>query len=103
MLVTHFTPTFTAPFSAALGRVPSRPFKALAGTQTCPDCNGQVRVKTGLLNLGGLFRGIQREEAETIKKCPHTYEDVSMPLGLRRKPSTSGGPMHINEYPPPLP
>ena len=31
---------------AALCRVPSRPSKGLAGTQTCPDCNGHVRVKT---------------------------------------------------------
>ena len=45
---------------AALGRVPSRPFKALAGTQTCPDCNGQVRVKTGLLNIANVFGGTQQ-------------------------------------------
>ena len=42
---------------AALCRVPSRPFKALAGTQTCPDCNGHVRVKTGLLNIANVFGG----------------------------------------------
>ena len=46
---------------AALCRVPSRPFKALAGTQTCPDCNGHVRVKTGLLNLANVFSGIQNQ------------------------------------------
>ncbi|QDZ18131.1 hypothetical protein HOP50_01g06340 [Chloropicon primus] len=42
---------------AALCRIPSRPFKALAGTQTCPDCNGHVRVKTGLLNIANVFGG----------------------------------------------
>ena len=49
---------------AALCRVPSRPFKALAGTQTCPDCNGHVRVKTGLLNIANVFGGSVKSQSK---------------------------------------
>mmetsp|Transcript_2769 Transcript_2769/g.7280 ORF Transcript_2769/g.7280 Transcript_2769/m.7280 type:complete len:282 (-) Transcript_2769:45-890(-) len=85
---------------AALSRVPSRPFKALAGTQTCPDCNGKVRVTTGLLNLANVFSGVQREASFLFKKCPERYEENELPLSIRKKASTQGGPMHITEYPP---
>lgn len=42
---------------ATMSRVPSRPFKALAGTVTCPECDGNVRVTSGLLNLANVRLG----------------------------------------------
>jgi hypothetical protein len=90
---------------AALSRVPARPFKALAGTRVCPDCDGEVRVKGGLLSLSSIFSTGGRIEnfAFPIKKCPELYEDDQMPLSIRRKAAPLGGPMHITEYPNPSP
>ncbi len=82
---------------AAMDRVPARPFKPLAGTVRCPECDGNVRVK-GLVNIANVFGGLKRQWGTKPRWAGFLRSD-QLPVQIQAKPAPRGGAPRIAEYP----